>query len=151
MGENDNSDGHPKPRKWEDLSGWGKLKLGFGFVLSLGIGGITFYIALSQQAWLSLLIWFLGGILGWISGIFLSPITSTQRDLFRDYGKAITAFISGFVLAKLDRLWESAVPEGEPVPELLSLNLLLFLIAFGLGFLLTFVGRTSEFYLAETK
>jgi len=112
--------------------------------------GILFFIAcvvfaaMQGTAWLiDVLLCLFGAASGWFSGILISPDDEDQDRRFSIYGKSISAFISGFVVAKLDGIWETTIE-----PHLLTIALgpiivgaLLFGITFAIGVLLTFAGR----------
>jgi uncharacterized membrane protein len=84
-----------------------------------------------------------GAALGWATGILISPRNETQYENFVSYGKSISAFLSGFVLAKLDRIFEEVVRPNsiEKHADDLLVRMLLFLTTFTIGTLFTFVGR----------
>jgi uncharacterized membrane protein len=124
--------------------------LGFGIVTGY-IFGIAIYIVCfviafrmsPEEWWLNLLLCFFGGIVGWSAGVLLSPVTPSQKETFAGYGKALSAFVSGFVVAKLEVLLKTfggaldynAVTIG---------RLLLFGTTFFLGFQFTFIARWKE-------
>ncbi|HEX6159785.1 MAG TPA: hypothetical protein VF111_06440 [Thermoanaerobaculia bacterium] len=64
-----------------------------------------------NTVWLNILICLLGSIIGWWLGILLSP-DPTERGNFMDFRKALSAFLSGFVLAKVDILFQGAVSQN---------------------------------------
>src|SRR5258708_22107799 len=96
----------------DDFSG----DLGFGIVFGYILGALMyiacFVIAFRmrpEEWWLNLLLCFFGGIAGWSLGVLLSPMTPSQKKTFAGYGKALSAFVSGFVIAKLDVLLKPLV------------------------------------------
>jgi hypothetical protein len=76
-----------------------------------------------------------GGTLGWVIGILASPSTAQEERIFGEYKTAITAFISGFAVTKLNDLWKLLTSDTPPLilrtPVLSRL-----LIFFGTFFLL---------------
>src|SRR5882757_4053511 len=42
-----------------------------------------------------------GLLIGWIVGILMSPVSPHETEQFSEYGKAISTFIAGFLVAKL--------------------------------------------------
>lgn len=82
-----------------------------------------------------------GGLFGWIAGLLLSPTTRGERAQFSEYGKALSTFVSGFLVAKLDKLFELTVKGASDVNEIFVGRLILFASAVALGTLMTFIWR----------
>lgn len=128
----------------DDFSG----DLGFGIVFGYFLGGLIyiacFVIAFRmrpEEWWLNLLLCFFGGIVGWTVGVFLSPMTPGQKDAFAGYGKALSVFVSGFVIGKFDVIVK-AFGGTLDIHDVVSIGrLLLFGTTFFLGFQFTFVAR----------
>jgi hypothetical protein len=57
------------------------------------------------------------------------------------YGKAISAFISGYLLSKLDPLFTQAINAGPPATVILGVPVAFFLVCFLLGALFVYIGR----------
>jgi hypothetical protein len=131
----------------EDFSG----DLGFGILFGYVLGGLMylfcFYIAYwmkPEEWWLNILWTFFGGIVGWTAGVLLSPVTASQKETFAGYGKAFSAFVSGFVIGKFDVLMK-AFGGTLDMHEIVSIGrVLLFGTTFFLGFQFTFIARWKE-------
>jgi hypothetical protein len=125
--------------------------LGFGIVTGY-IFGIAVYIVCfviafrmtPDEWWLNLLLCFFGGIVGWSAGVLLSPVTPSQKETFAGYGKAISAFVGGFVIAKFDVLLKAFGGTAVVYDAVLIGRLLLFGTTFFLGFQFTFIARWKE-------
>jgi hypothetical protein len=50
-----------------------------------------------------------GALLGWAAGMFFSPYTVTERSNFVSISQAVSAFVSGYLLSKLDRFLEHSL------------------------------------------
>jgi hypothetical protein len=48
----------------------------------------------------------IGATVGWLFGVVLSPYDPSEKQAFRDYAKAGSVFVSGFLVAKIDKLAE---------------------------------------------
>ena len=83
-----------------------------------------------------------GGLFGWTVGILLTPVSPNERKRFSEYGKAITTFLSGYVVARADKFFNSATADVATVTTLLANRLFLFVSASLLGALATFVWRS---------
>jgi hypothetical protein len=59
-------------------------------------------------AWLNILTCLFGSTIGWWAGILISP-DPAEQGRFSDFRKAVSAFLSGFLLAKLDLLFQGAL------------------------------------------
>src|SRR5215217_5741996 len=101
-------------RMRESLVAFGQ-EVGPGIVLGYVLGILTyiacFVIAFemphSDEWWLNVLLCLFGGIVGWSMGVLLSPMTKEEEGKFTGYGRALSAFASGFLIAKLDLLLKS--------------------------------------------
>lgn len=60
-----------------------------------------------------------GGTLGWVIGILASPSTAQEERIFGEYKTAITAFVSGFAVTKLNDIWKLLTDDKENKPPLL--------------------------------
>jgi energy-coupling factor transporter transmembrane protein EcfT len=81
------------------------IKLAGSFVFAVIIALILLiivWILKDSLAWLSLALGLAGG---WAAGVLLAPYQSEQ-DRFREYVKVASAFITGYGVSKLDRLFE---------------------------------------------
>jgi hypothetical protein len=57
----------------------------------------------------------LGTLSGWVLAVFWVPFDATEKSVYTSIGAAVTAFISGYVVSKFDRLFEAALyPGGTP-------------------------------------
>jgi len=86
------------------------------------------------------LVWLAGGTLGWIVGIVASPQPNEKRD-FLKYAKTASAVATGYLVSKAEILFDSAVKAGVASTSAFVGHVLVFLIAFGVGMLFTYVGR----------
>ena len=76
-------------------------------VLSAVISTSCFVVGPDWRAGMvSLLIAFLGMVIGWIVGVAITPYSDSEKRQFSIYSKAVGVFASGYVLAKLDRMIE---------------------------------------------
>jgi hypothetical protein len=120
------------------------LKLGFGYALGFGAFAFSVYAALHAGANppLQVALCLFGGVLGWVIGILTTPLSPSERKRFSDFAKAVSAVITGFVLAKLDSVFpalldKAAAAEGETI----LLRVTLFSTCLLIGFLYTFITR----------
>lgn len=109
-----------------------------GCILFVIVGFCCFTIG--DLASINILIACFGGVLGWIVGILATPLDSNETAKFSSYTAAISTFLTGFLVAKLDRLFELSIQNGLPPPSALG-QYLIFGTSFGLGALFTFIGR----------
>jgi hypothetical protein len=82
-----------------------KLKLAGSFVFAAIVGLMLSVVLWHVWDLLALLGAALGLASGWAAGILLAPYQSEQ-DRFREYVKVASAFITGYGVSKLDRLFE---------------------------------------------
>jgi len=115
-----------------------------GYVLGgIAIGGLIWSsFSIGSLPQLNILFLFCGGLLGWILGILITPISATEESRFSEYGKAIATFLTGFLVAKVDRIFSLAIQEQNDISEVFIGRSLLFVISFSLGVLFTFIWRS---------
>lgn len=88
------------------------------------------------------LIVLLGFILGWTTGMYLSPYSAAEASKFVTVGQAISAFLSGYALAKLDRFVESTLFVQNKLPVYEHwIRLGIFVAAFFIACILVFTAR----------
>jgi hypothetical protein len=118
-------------------------KLLIGYVLGAAADAMCFVIAMKMggEWWLNVLICLFGSIVGWCVGMWLSPLDPFERHEFGDYAKALSAFIGGFLIAKLDLMFATAVTVQAVSTIAFVGRALLFGTTFGVAFQFTFAGR----------
>lgn len=57
-----------------------------------------------QDVYLNLVCLVLGAAIGWLLGIMSAPYDKTEQRQFVIYAKAVSVFVSGYVLGKADKL-----------------------------------------------
>jgi hypothetical protein len=114
---------------------------------SIAFGAVIFVILLwtliclkDSLAWLC----FATGLAsGWAAGILLAPYQSEQ-DRFREYVKIVSSFLAGYVVSKVDRLFELGIDpvHGSPLlTDRFAHRILIAVCSFPLAAVLTYVGR----------
>src|SRR5882724_2471310 len=89
----------------------------------IGCAGAIIWIAchLGQKddsVAVNILLCILGGLTGWIAGILVTPLNSLETAHFLSLGQAISAFVSGYLVSKLDRFFEKTLyAADEPNPK----------------------------------
>ncbi|MDM3852813.1 MAG: hypothetical protein PT119_23225 [Aphanizomenon gracile PMC627.10] len=52
-----------------------------------------------------------GSGLGWLIGIFVSPYTTTERSSFKTYATLAQGFLTGFLVSKVDKVFELVIQD----------------------------------------
>jgi hypothetical protein len=135
-----------KPRASEAFSSSGAL---LGYLLGIPWLAGLFWAAFTMGGSISLNILLLlaSGLTGWILGVLVTPLPH-EASRFSEYGKTITAFVSGFLLSKLERLFGLVITQKSDVTDILISRLLLGAASLMLGVLFTFVWRS---YVARSR
>jgi hypothetical protein len=130
----------------EVFDGWASA---FKIVSSYIIGSIALAFCLvtawsqgdTEHRHLQILICIMGGVLGWILGLYITPLSETEEKRFSEFGKAFAGLVSGFSLAKSNEilLWIGTEFGGDP--NVRNLRLLLFLSCLFIGALFTYISR----------
>src|SRR5688572_4411533 len=100
--------------------------LGLFVVIAIGWG----VLSQGNSASLNLLIVVAGGLTGWIVGMLMTPVSQTEQKAFPEYGKALTTFAAGYLVAKADKLFDLYFKDGSAIDELLIGRLAMLISAF---------------------
>ena len=66
---------------------------------------LSFFIKENEEdKWINLAIVVLGVSIGWLFGMYISPYGKGEEQKFTEYATAVSAFVSGYLLAKIDGL-----------------------------------------------
>ena len=121
--------------------------IGFSFA-ALCLLGIV-YAALAMKTpedvsprQLNLVILIAGGLVGWVVGMLITPVSPKEQAIFSETGRALSTFVAGYLVAKIDRIFDIAMKRDENANGLFVGRLLMFVSAFALGALATFVWRS---------
>ena len=118
-----------------------------GPVLGYGLAAIAYAVlvwasfGIGTSIQTNILILLTGGVIGWIVGIIITPTTRNERTQFSEYGKALSTFVTGYLLAKVDKVFELTVTKAGDVNDVFLGRMMMFASAFALGILLTFIWR----------
>ena len=83
----------------------------------------------------------LGTSFGWLLGTIVSPYNPQEETQFATYTKAFSAFLSGYLVAKIDKIVEHLFsPEFLSAPEA-AFRMILFLAAVVVATVFTFLNR----------
>jgi hypothetical protein len=81
-------------------------------LMALALGAVIVWLAYNINPptfHRNILVCLLGGLIGWVIGILATPLTKTESARFITLGQAISAFVSGYLISKLDRFLEGAL------------------------------------------
>ena len=100
-------------KTWTDLHWATRLVIVVAVCLSLG--ALVVSVALADPAYRAVyaLLWIASVAVGALLGILATPYDRQEQDGFRATGATLSAFLSGFVVSKLDRLFERAFNDKE--------------------------------------
>jgi len=137
--------GTKPPASWRMFFAQFSPGIRIGLLLGAVFYAACFAIAFCFEGWcLNVLLCLLGGVLGWFVGILGSPATNVQSEKFLEYRRALSAFVSGFLLARLDVLITHLDFAKVGDAYLLLGRSLLFAITFFAGLQFTFVTRLTD-------
>lgn len=83
----------------------------------------------------------LGGALGWLLGIFMSPYDSGETAAFASYASAVATFASGYLLAKIDPLVSKLFTPDFLFNRVVAFRTISFISMILLAMLMTFAVR----------
>ena len=79
----------------------------FGFIAFIACLIASTYI--DSNSIVQSLICLLGAVVGWSFGMLISPLNDGEKKQFSEFGKTLSAFVSGFVIAKFDVILQSSI------------------------------------------
>ena len=104
---------------------------------------VAFYIAGGAEARaLNLLVLITGASAGWLLGVVASPYDPRETTAFPKYVGAVSAFASGYVVSKLDRVLEHLLQPEFVTSAIGAFRLLGGVCALVLGVLVTYIYRS---------
>jgi len=112
------------------------------FCLSIVIIVCSFYIGsgINDKAF-NLIIIIAGYTIGWFTGILASPYGLSEENRFSEYKKAISAFVGGYILSKIDNTLVNVL-SWENLKNIVSaFRLFSFVASFLISLIITFVYR----------
>ena len=100
------------------------LELPAGIRIGYGLGVLALITCLviaslmrpPGEWWFNVLLCLFGMAAGWTIGVLLSPMTEKEETKFTGFAKALSAFLTGFVVAKFDLLLKNftfTIPDPE--------------------------------------
>jgi hypothetical protein len=111
-----------------------------GALAALALLWASFEFA-SADSRLNVVLLISGGLIGWVVGMLMTPWAG-EKDQFSVYGTALATFVGGYLVAKLDKVFELSFRERGDVDAGFIGRLLLFVSGLALGLLFTFVWRS---------
>jgi hypothetical protein len=98
-------------------------------------------VATPQDGYLNLAIILASICVGWLLGTFISPESNTEETRFSAYGKAVSAFVSGYLISKLDKVVEMILSPGTLAVPIASFRLAGSIAALISALLVTYIIR----------
>jgi uncharacterized membrane protein YqaE (UPF0057 family) len=114
-----------------------------GILIGITLIYLAYWLGVGNQNYLlNWLVCLLGIVIGWSIGLMVSPASEGESHRFSGLAKALSAFLSGYILSKLDRVIEVFLQQPDRFfQEIFLIKLALFLTAFFLGLVVVYVNR----------
>ncbi len=90
-----------------------------------------------------------GYILGWIVAIISTPMNTSDENKISRFTSVVGTFLSGYMLSKLDRVFEKIFDPALVFDSLTGVRILLFVCCFGMTFILVFYYRQYKWRVDE--
>ncbi|MGV3661993.1 MAG: hypothetical protein ACO1TE_17545 [Prosthecobacter sp.] len=114
------------------------------FALIFAVAIITIAYRLGRKDGSYLINWMLcvlGALIGWAIGILAAPFNESESQRFLALGQAVSVFLSGYVISKLDRFLEGTLySDGAPQGSA-WMRLCLFVVSLLLAVIIVFINR----------
>jgi hypothetical protein len=111
-------------------------------VFGAGLVALCFFIGQGTDVRaLNIAVLILGGSTGWLVGIIVSPYDPKEKKDFPRYAAAATAFASGYLVSKADRVLEVLLRPEFLFSPVTGFRLLAGLSGFAITLIVTYVHR----------
>jgi hypothetical protein len=136
-------------RRWE----WLKDRRRVVASLTIGSAIVLAFLALSiavtpsgepHAALLNVSVVLLAIAVGWLLGVLISPYNKDEQQRFSEYARAFGVFISGYLIAKVDKILEKVLDPVALFEPTRQFRFLSFLTVCIVATLVTFIGRSYE-------
>ena len=87
----------------------------------------------------------LGLSLGWLCGTFMTPYNKIESEYVSSFTKAVSVFVSGYVVGKVDRVVEYILNPTFLMSTLPAFRIMSFVATFVIALMLTYIFR--QYYL----
>jgi hypothetical protein len=96
-----------------------------------------------KDAFINLTVLVFGWAVGWLLGTFLSPYTGAEKLQFAEYAGAISVFVSGYAIGKVDRLITHILTPDNffSVSRVTGFRIIVFSVVLIVAMIVTFVFR----------
>jgi hypothetical protein len=119
---------------------WIGPAIGYGFAAAVVVGLIWASLDINNPKSLNIALLIAGGLIGWTVGILITPKGPPEVLQFADYSKTASTFLSGYLIAKLDKLFDHALKDTANLRTVIGC-FFLFVAALIVGAISTFVWR----------
>lgn len=111
-------------------------------VIGIVLIWLAYQIGTDNHAYLvNWLICLLGAVLGWGIGLISTPSSERENAKFSGLTKTISAFLSGYILSKLDPLIVTVLQSHTIFQESVLVRIAFFLTAFFLSMVIVYINR----------
>jgi hypothetical protein len=94
-----------------------------------------------QDRWINLATVVLGISLGWLFGMYVSPYGKGEEQRFGEYATAVSAFVSGYLISKIDGLITKLLSPEQILRPVAGFRLIAGVSTFIVTMLVTYVVR----------
>lgn len=121
-------------------------------ILWIALIWLAYQLGLEDNTYLlNWLICLLGVVIGWGVGFITSPSSDNESERFSGMTKTVSAFLSGYILSKLDPVIESLLESNQIFQELFWVRMAFFLIAFFSTMIIVFINRMYLLNIVEKE
>lgn len=119
---------------------WGSSATG-GIIISILLFLCFYFADDKEKLTLNLSTLVLGITLGWLTGFIVTPYTKQEEKQFLTYSKAISVFVSGYLVAKIDKVVERILSPDHLFQAIIAFRGMVFVSSFIVALLITFIFR----------
>ena len=112
------------------------------FLIGIALLWLAYQLGIDGHAYLvNWVICLFGAVIGWGVGLMSSPSSERESAKFSGVTKTVSAFLSGYILSKLDPLIQTVLQSDQFFQESVLVRIAFFLSAFCLSMVIVYINR----------
>ncbi|MEI7870390.1 MAG: hypothetical protein WCI11_21140 [Candidatus Methylumidiphilus sp.] len=122
------------------------IATGVGLSMFIVLGMAALYITNEPiEIPINATIMILGLSLGWLCGTFMTPYNKTESEYVSSFTKAVSVFVSGYMVGKVDRVVEHILNPTFLISTVPAFRIMSFVASFIIALMLTYIFRQYYF------
>jgi hypothetical protein len=122
------------------------------FLIGVALLWLAYQLGADSHAYLvNWVICLFGAVVGWGVGLMSSPSSEQESAKFSGVTKTVSAFLSGYILSKLDPLIQTVLQSDQFFQEAVLVRIAFFLTTFFLSMVIVYINRVYFLNVIESS